>query len=145
MSAFLNHFGSDATLEEDGVWLNFDGYRIKLAANSPNNAKLAKAIEEATYWAKTEYGVKHVNSLSRKQQLRYSAKLTAKGYVRDWETEVDGKFVKGIDLGDGIIPPTEENIENALVQGHWIIQVLNLKVTEIKLFQSHRQEEDVKN
>ena len=146
MSTFLEQFGSDATLENDGVWVPFDGFRVKLAANSPNNIELQAAMNESIEWARNEFNVQNINNLPPKQNIQFSAKLYAKGYVRDWQTEVEGKFKKGIDLGGKTLAKvTPENIEKALIQAHRFIQVLTIKSASIKMYQNEKWEADVKN
>lgn len=109
--------GTSRDLEREGIWLDFQSFRIKLAHEGGHNTDFAKAMKIA---AKPYRRQIDNETLSDEVSARIYAEVYAKTIVKDWnillvERDDDGKAI--LDENGGTIPVLDEKGEHQWHRG----------------------------
>lgn len=105
-TSMYKQFSTDGDVEKDGVWLEYDGFRVKVARAGGANRKFAKTAETLT---KPVRRALQTGTLSDERGTEIAYQIYAKSVILAWETEVDGEYVSGIEQPDGTIAPFSPN------------------------------------
>lgn len=112
-------FATSMALEtEQGVWFDYDAFRVRLLRAGGANDRFSKALERNTRDLRSAARRKTLSSKVADQRL---AKVFAESVVVGWETNVaeEGEapvYESGLNVtGTELVPFTKENVEAALI------------------------------
>lgn len=133
---------TDATLERDGVPLDFGDYRVTLRRQGPTNPLYEREFERLTkpHRASIRAGV-----LSKEKDEECVFRAFAAGCVARWETLVDGAWVDGIDMRGTLVPCTEDNLLAVFRALPGVFLDLQSAARGEQLFRKRQQEDDAGN
>ncbi len=104
-------FQTDLEKEKAGIWLEYDGFRVKIARSGGGNRKFKRVLEQVSKPYKRQL---QTETLGDKKAEDVLYETYARSVVLDWETENDdGEMVRGIEGPEGgplIIDFTVENV-----------------------------------
>jgi hypothetical protein len=113
----FDQFGTDQNLEKDGVWLDFEEFRIKLAHEGGGNTAFQREIERE---AKPVRRMIQTGTLPTKKSEEIYMRVYARVIVKDWnilliERDLDKKPI--LDENGDIQPILDENGERQWHRG----------------------------
>lgn len=143
MSMF-DQFETDKSLEQEGVWLDYGDFRIRVAHSGGSNKKYAKLLEEKT---KPFRRAIKVGSFPEERSRAILYEVFAKSIILDWNVlDEQGDWVKGIHRkGGGVLEFTEENVIESLKLLPALFNDIQDSASSIALFKAEELEEDSKN
>lgn len=129
----LEQFGRDEALEKEGVWIDFQIFKIKAARAGGSNTKFSSALTKRLQQFR---GRIHFDSLPLDQQREIMMEIYASTVVLDWQgvTGDDGKPV----------PCTKENVVDFFKALPEVYEVFVLEVDKFGNFKM-QVDEAVKN
>lgn len=132
-------FQTDDNLEQNGIWVDYGDFRVKIAAASSKNKKYEK-VAERRY--KPVRKLAEVGALSSERAQQIVAGIYAEAVVLDWETRVKNEWKKGIEApeGDKLLPVNQENVESTLMALPRLLQDLQEQAGSMVNFQNAEKE-----
>lgn len=102
-------FETDKNLEQEGVWIDYGEFRVRIASAGPGNKEYAKYAEKKL---KPVRKVMEAGALTNERSAALMADIYSKTIVKGWQILKDGEWVDGIEGRDGsILDVTPENIQ----------------------------------
>lgn len=132
MASLRNRYKTDPKVEQRGVEVDLDGAIVTIARAGGSNKKYKKALAKAL---KPFRAAIDSDSLDDDRALPALVKVFVDEVLLNWQTEVDGKLVQGIEGPDGgVVPFNKENAVAFLLEVPELFQELQTKATGRKLF-----------
>ena len=150
MASMYKQFSTDAKLEKDGVWLDYDLFRIKIARAGGDNSDFAKTLEKH---AKPHRRAMETETLSEPLARKMMYTVYAEAVVLDWtvkqepeEKGDDPVYVRGIEGPDGeLLEFNKENVIKTFAALHDLFHDVQIQATKTSNFRVEEQEADAKN
>lgn len=133
MTDVFKTFGSDASLEQSGVWVEIEGKRFKIARAGGSNLEFAKAMR------------KKIGPFQRAIQNDRMDEIIARKLVREVFVDTVLKNWEGVEGPDGPIPYSKENALMLLEKLPNLMFLLQQKAEQFETFQQEEIEDDAKN
>lgn len=138
----LGNYVTSEDAEVEGVWYEYEGFRVKMARASMRNTIYQEFVE------RHNANIKKIKS--PKQYAEYSAKICSKTLIKDWETlQKNGEYKKGIEdivnRTDKLLPVTEENLYKVLIKVPDLCEILFAEAKEKDAYLLDELEENAKN
>jgi hypothetical protein len=132
MSFLRKRYKTDPKVEQRGVEVDLDGAIVTIARAGGTNKKYKKALSKAL---KPFRAAIDADNLDDDRALPAIVKVFVDEVLLNWQTEVDGKLVTGIEGVDGsVVPFTKENAVAFLLEVPELFYELQGKATGRKLF-----------
>ena len=109
--ALYKDFGTDASREKEGLWLEYGDFRVRVARAGGGNKSYQKALEAKTRPYRRAIQTDTFDN-DRANQLLMSVFSTH--VVRGWETKINGEWVSGIETAEGGSELLQVNAENVM-------------------------------
>jgi len=145
-----DQFSTDPKVEEEGVWLQYEGFRVRVTYAGESNKKYTKVLE-----AKTRPFRRAIQngSFSNDRSIQLLMEVFAEAVILDWNVEdfVDeqiGEIVwkKGIQAKDGsVVPFSKAEVLKALKALPALFLDIKGQAESIAIFRKDDLEEDSKN
>jgi len=136
-------FETDASMETEGVFLDYGDFRVRVAHTGGANKKYINLLE--TKLKPLRRGLE-AGAVSNDRATAILMEIFAKSIVKDWQTMVDGDYKSGIEDRDGnIIPFNEENVLKTFRNLPKLFQDIQEQAGSIANFRSADLEEEAKN
>ncbi|QIW86440.1 hypothetical protein [Achromobacter phage ewik_TL4] len=135
-------FASDSDAEKDGIWINYDKFRVLLARAGGSNSAYLKAADRRHRAARRQ-GSQGVIALQK-----MSRELLIEACIKSWEVRgEDGKFMpKTIQMIDGeIVPFSKESVEALLHALPNLADALNAEANNEQLYLAEELEAEAGN
>jgi hypothetical protein len=102
-------FKTDDKAEQEGILLEYDGFRVTVARAGGANKRFKRVLEEL---ARPSQRLIANDAFSNDQADDLLKRVYAKTVVKNWETKVDGEWKRGIENPDGgeLLPVNETNV-----------------------------------
>ena len=101
-------FQTDSKLEQEGIYIDYGSFRVKIARAGGHNLRYTKALEAAVQPYKRMIAT---NSLEEGIGNAIMHDVYARTLVLNWETRRDNEWVSGIEAEDGsVLPFSPENV-----------------------------------
>lgn len=113
MSNIFSQFKTDQNLEQEGVLIDYQDFRLRLRRSGGSNRLYTKSLEKAMKpWRHKDIDKEPVEV---RIALWLSIFMEACYVDGSWETKVDGQFVRGIHNEAGeIVPASTKNVHDVL-------------------------------
>jgi len=96
-------FKTDASLEEEGIWLDYGDFRIRIRRAGPNNKRFKTTFDKAM---KPHRAAMANDRMNEKVAMRVTQEVWAETIVMGWDSQ----------LGDGVMPyqgkPYQFSVDN---------------------------------
>lgn len=136
-------FETDINLETNGVWLDYEEFRILIAAAGQGNKRYVSYAEKML---KPVRRAMDAGTLSNSRSMNIMADIYAKTIILAWETKVDEKMKSGIEGKDGkLLPFSTENIMLTLKALPRLFTDLQEQAGSLAIFRKEEMELDTKN
>ena len=150
MASMYKQFSTDPKLEKDGVWLDYDLFRIKVARAGGANVAFSKTLEK---YSKPHRRAMDTGTLSEAVARNMMYKVYAETIVLDWTTkdpepDKNGEPVyrRGIEGPDGeLMEFNKENVIKTFTALHDLYADVHTQATATSSYQADDLEADVKN
>lgn len=102
-------FETDSTMEQDGVYLDYGDFRIRIAHAGQGNSKYVRYMEKKL---KPVRRAMEAGALSNERSMAIMMDIYAKTIVLDWNVkDSSGEWKSGIEAKNGeVLPFSEENV-----------------------------------
>lgn len=101
--SLYKQFKTDAVLEQDGVLIDYQDFRLRLRRSGGSNKRYASAFQKAMRpWRNKDIDREDV---SVRRDLLVSVFVEACYVEHSWETKVNGEYQKGIEGESGELLP----------------------------------------
>lgn len=105
-------FETDATMEQEGVFLDYGDFRIRIAHAGQGNSKYIKYAEKKL---KPVRKAMEAGALGNERSMSIMIDIYAETIILDWQVRNDDSWKTGIEARDGsVIQFTKENVETTL-------------------------------
>lgn len=143
-------FSTDPKVEKEGVWLDYDTFRVKVTHAGQTNKKYTKLLETLTRSHRRQIAN---GTFSNERSLAIMHQVYAETVVMDWETVVgednaihERIFERGIQAKDGtILPFTKDNVVAVFKALPRLFLDIRDQSESIVNFRSEEIEEEAKN
>lgn len=136
-------FKTDDNIEKQGIVLDYDFFRIRIARAGGGNKKFTKLVEKLT---KPHRRAIQAEMMSLEEQEKLVLTAFSRAVVLDWETKIDGEFVQGIEGPNGeLIPFSEKAVFDTLEALPELYKDLQQSATKAGLFREAEREADAGN
>jgi hypothetical protein len=145
MGQMYEQFKTDPKIEKDGIWINYSSlFRIRIARAGGSNMHYKKRLEKLT--GPYERALK-LGTMDPKLAKEIIMEAYADAIIQDWETKVDGEWVKGIESPDGeeLLPVNKENIILTLTNLGDLFDDLQEQAGRMAIFRAAVREEQAGN
>ena len=143
MSGLYETFETDRDLENNGVWIDYGDFRVKLAFAGAQNKAFAKYAEAKL---KPFRRAMDAGTLSQDISRDLMMDIYAKTVVLGWETKAGDVFVSGIEDKDGsVIPFTFPNVVKTFKALPAVFTDLQEMAGKISNFRAVKLEDEAKN
>lgn len=135
-------FASDTNAEKEGIWINYDLFRVLLARAGGSNAAYLKAADRK-HRAMRRQGSQGVIALQR-----LARELLVEACIKDWQVRAeDGTFLPNtIQLPDGsVVPFNKENLEAVIHAMPNLADALNAEANNEQLYLAEELQEEAGN
>ncbi len=145
MSMFKS-FKTDTSLEQKGVVIEYDDFRVTIARSGGSNKKYAKALEAKTRPIRRAI---ETDTLGEERGRAILHEVFAEAVVLNWETRIgieEDDWEVGIESPEGgILPFTKENVIKTFQLLPDLFQDLQAQSNKISLFRGQDQEDAAGN
>ena len=149
MASMYKQFGTSKQLEQKGIILDYDDFRITIARAGGSNIKFAKALERHS---KPHRRALDTNTMDETRARKMLYTVYAETIILDWcvkqETE-EGKepeYAQGIEGVDGsLLPFKKQYIIDAFTALHDLFLDVQEQAKQASLFRDEDLEQDAKN
>ncbi|HRD16484.1 MAG TPA: hypothetical protein PK181_06640 [Methanothrix soehngenii] len=137
-------FKTDPTREQEGVWLDYGDFRIRVAHAGQGNKRYVAYAEKALRPVRQAM---NAGALSNERSMNIMADIYAKTIILDWQVLQDDKTWKtGIEAEDGsILPFNNESVELTLKALPNLFSDIQSQASSIANFRASEIEEEAKN
>lgn len=137
-------FKTDPTREQEGVWLDYGDFRVRVAHAGQGNKRYVAYAEKALRPVRRAMDA---GALSNERSMAIMADIYAKTIIIDWQVLQEDKTWKiGIESEDGsILPFTTENVELTLKNLPNLFSDIQGQASSIANFRAAEIEEESKN
>lgn len=138
-----DQFATDPDLEKQGIYLEYSGFRVKVARAGGANKKFLKAVEART---KPFRRAIQTGTADRDQLADQVREAFAETVVLGWEVAQGGEWVSGIEQPDGSIAPfTVDAVKDALRALPELYDDLQEQAAKVALFRKDLLQADAGN
>ncbi len=145
MPKMYEQFKTDDQFERDGVFLDYDNFRVKVARAGGANKNYTRQLEMRTKpYRRAIQTDTFTNDMARKILLEVYIGTV----IREWEVhdEETGEWVRGIHSPEGeVLPVTKDNIKKALEDLPDLFDDIQDGATKVSLFKETILEEEAGN
>ena len=147
MKNFYERFKTEGDFEVNGVWIDFDDVRIRIARAGNKNTEFNKVLRKVL----KRYENVKLEDLSKKDSDAVMAEVYARTIIKSWEVKDEsGNWISGIwmpnDDGGFIIEEfNTENVKQCLVDLPDLFSRLRDDSQEMSNFQREEEEKEAKN
>lgn len=137
-------FKTDPTREQEGVWLDYGDFRIRVAHAGQGNKRYVSYAEKALRPVRQAM---NAGALSNERSMNIMADIYAKTIIIDWQVlQADKTWKTGIEAEDGsILPFNSENVELTLRALPNLFSDIQAQASSIANFRASEIEEEAKN
>lgn len=137
-------FKTDPTREQEGVWLDYGDFRIRVAHAGQGNKRYVTYAEKALRPVRQAM---NAGALSNERSMNIMADIYAKTIIIDWQVlQADKTWKTGIEAEDGsILPFNNENVELTLKALPNLFSDIQAQASSIANFRASEIEEEAKN
>lgn len=135
---------TDSARETSGVYLEVSGARITVARAGGANSTFEKVASEMV----AKHGkALQFNAISNKDAMLHTMRMYAEGCVLNWETNVDGAWLPGIEQEDSdeLLPVTVDNVCNTFENLPDLFRMVKETADDAKLYRKNIVDIAVKN
>lgn len=100
-------FETDPTMEQEGVFLDYGDFRVRIAHAGQGNSKYVKYAEKKL---KPVRKAMEAGALGNERSMSLMIDIYSKTIVLDWQVRVGDNWKTGIEARDGTILPFSEEI-----------------------------------
>lgn len=143
MSMYEN-FSTDAQSEQEGVWVDYGQFRVRLARAGGANKNYQKVLERESRPFRRAIATDSLDSEVAANILR---KAYAKAVITGWETKRDDEWVSGIEQPgtDELAAFNRENVERVLKDLPDLFVDLQGQASGIAMYRAGLREDSGKN
>lgn len=137
-------FKTDPTREQEGVWLDYGDFRIRVAHAGQGNKRYVAYAEKALRPVRQAM---NAGALSNERSMNIMADIYAKTIIIDWQVLQEDKTWKtGIEAEDGsILPFNNESVELTLKALPNLFSDIQTQASSIANFRAAEIEDEAKN
>ena len=143
MHSLFKTFKTDKSLEKNGIWLDYDDFKVKIGRAGGDNRAYLKAVDRkfSPHRRSIQSGF-----FSEEKAQKLLQEVYAETVILDFETKKDGKFVKGIPTESGeILPVNAGNVASLLEALPDFFKDIQVCAEQQANFRVEGLEKDVKN
>jgi len=142
--SMYEQFKTDQNAERDGIWIDYQSFRVRIAYAGGSNKQFQKAMERV---ARPYRRAIATESLSPEVSEMLLRKVYASAVIKGWETMVDGEFKPGIEQEKStvLMKATPEHIEKTLAELPSLFEDLKSQAGSWALFKAALREEAAGN
>lgn len=142
--SMYKQFATDANLESDGIWLDYDEFRVLVARAGGSNKKYNSYAETAT---KPFRRAIQAGTMSTERMQAILFDIYSKTVVLNWQAKnEDGDMVDGIpDEDNNLLEVTPENIVQTFKNLPALFLDIQQAAESISLYKKEEMEADSKN
>jgi len=138
-----SQFQTDSDLEKTGVVIDYGSFRVLVARAGGSNTDFMRVLTAKT---KPHRRAIQTDTMDPKLAQAIEREVFAETVIKDWETEVDGEWVRGIESPDGgLLDVTVDNLIRTLENLPDLYADLKEQANKVALFRKEELEEDAKN
>lgn len=105
-------FETDPNMEQEGVFLDYGDFRVRIAHAGQGNSKYVKYAEKKL---KPVRKAMEAGALGNERSMAIMIDIYCESIILDWQVRDGDEWKSGIEARDGsIMPFTRENVENTL-------------------------------
>lgn len=105
-------FETDPNMEQEGVFLDYGDFRVRIAHAGQGNSKYVKYAEKKL---KPVRKAMEAGALGNERSMAIMIDIYAESIILDWQVRNGDDWKSGIEARDGsVMPFTRENVENTL-------------------------------
>lgn len=105
-------FETDPNMEQEGVFLDYGDFRVRIAHAGQGNSKYVKYAEKKL---KPVRKAMEAGALGNERSMAIMIDIYAESIILDWQVRNGDDWKSGIEARDGsVLPFTRENVENTL-------------------------------
>lgn len=149
MSNMYSQFGTDPSIEKNGIILNYGDFRITIARSGGANKKYQKSLERVSrpYQRALQSGLMENDRAMELLKIAHAEAIVRNWEVKDPESgEDEDKWVQGIEGPEGdILPFNRENVLKAFRALDDLFQDVREQAASAALFRTTLDEELGKN
>jgi hypothetical protein len=127
-------FKADPSMEQEGIWLDYGDFKIRIARAGGSNVNYAKALEKQAELNKTAI---RTNTIKSAQSRALMIKVYATSVLLDWEDVQDEN--------GQTLPFTADNAEKVLTDCPDLFDDIRAQAASLALFRRELLEEAAKN
>jgi hypothetical protein len=144
MAGMYNTFKTDPVREQEGVWLDYGEFRIRVAHAGQGNKRYVAYAEKALRPVRQAM---NAGALSNERSMNIMADIYAKTIVLDWQVlQPDKSWKTGIEAEDGsILTCNPENVELTLKNLPNLFSDIQAQASSIANFRAAEIEEEAGN
>ncbi len=143
MSGMYAQFKTSERFESEGIWLEFDTFRVKMARAGGGNKRFARTLETLT---KPYRRAIRMEEMSNDRSLAVLREAYADSIILSWEVKKGDEWEKGIEAPDGsLLPFTKANVIDTLTKLPDLFQYIMDEATRMSLFRENIKEEESGN
>lgn len=144
MGGMYNTFKTDPTREQEGVWLDYGDFRIRVAHAGNGNKKYVSYAERALRPVRQAM---NAGALSNERSMAVMADIYATTVILGWQVmQEDGSWKDGIEAENGeLLPVNKECIEQTLKNLPALFSDIQGQASSIANFRAAEVEEESGN
>jgi hypothetical protein len=144
MTGMYNTFKTDPTREQEGVFLDYGEFRIRVAHAGQGNKRYVAYAEKALRPVRQAM---NAGALSNERSMNIMADIYAKTIILEWQVlQEDKTWKSGIEAEDGsILPFNAENVELTLKNLPNLFSDIQSQASSIANFRAAEIEEEAGN
>lgn len=137
-------FKTDPTREQEGVWLDYGDFRVRIAHAGQGNKKYVSYAEKALRPVRQAM---NAGALSNERSMSIMADIYAKTIIIDWQVlQADKTWKTGIEAEDGsVLPFNSETVEQTLKALPNLFTDIQSQASSIANFRAREVEEESGN
>lgn len=138
-----SQFQTDSDLEKTGVVIDYGSFRVLVARAGGSNTDFMRVLTAKT---KPHRRAIQTDTMDPKLAQAIEREVFAETVIKDWETEADGGWVRGIESPDGgLLDVTVDNLVRTFENLPDLYTDLKEQANKVALFRKKELEEDAKN
>jgi len=151
MTSMHSQFSTDKKLEQGGVWLDYDIFRVKIARAGGANTKFAKSMEKHS---EPHRRAMETRTLSEPLARKMLYTVYAETVILDWtvrsaeplEETGEYEYRRGIEGADGeMVEFNKENVIKTFTELHDLFSDISDQAVGLSLFRHEDKEADAGN
>lgn len=138
-----SQFQTNSDLEKTGVVVDYGSFRVLIARAGGSNTDFMRLLTAKT---KPHRRAIQTETMDPKLGQAIEREVYAEAVVKNWETNVDGEWVQGIESPDGgLLDVTVDNLVFTFENLPDVYYDLKEQANKVALFRKEEIEQDAKN